>query len=260
MTTKPFAWDGRKLADVPALTAYLRTLPRPAWARAVVIHHTWRPTVAAWRGRSTMDALQRYYRDEVPWRDVTTRALRRGWDAGPHLFIAPDGIWVGTPPTTRGVHAGAWNGWSLGVEVVGDYDLSPWAEATRVTVVASVVALFDWLDLKRASMDTLRGHRECGSPKTCPGTRVDMGQVRSWVQGALAGRHQRYRITSPDGWAAVRIAPSKDAPQALDGTAQIASGEVVLIDGFTGAWGHLSRDNPMRDLGFIHQSLLTKVE
>ncbi len=254
-----FAWDGRRLADPDALADYLHTLPRPTWCRAVVIHHTAVPTLDQWRGQRTMDALRKYYKDEVQWLDPKG-VVQRGWSAGPHLFLAPDGLWVGTPPMTVGVHAGNWNRWSIGVEVVGDYNRVPWSEPTRQRVLATTVALFTWLGIRQANLDTLRGHRECGSPKTCPGSAIDMDQVRAWVQQALTQQHQRYRVSSPDGWAAVRIAPDAKAPKALGDTATLQNGTTVLIDGFNGQWAHLSRENPMRDLGFVHRSLLVAAE
>jgi hypothetical protein len=82
-----------------------------------VVHHTWRPTTAQWAGMRSMQALQRFYAE-------------KGWTAAPHLFVAPDGIWLFTPLRDVGIHAGTGNSgysngkfwYSIGVEVVGDYD------------------------------------------------------------------------------------------------------------------------------------------
>src|SRR5262245_60442911 len=86
-------------------------------ASRVVLHHTWVPTVAQWAGQRSMQALQRYY-------------AGKGWTAAPHLFVGPDAIWLFTPLKDVGIHAGTGNSgtsggrfwYSIGVEMVGDYD------------------------------------------------------------------------------------------------------------------------------------------
>jgi len=90
------------------------------WARGVVLHHTVSPTLATWQGTKTMHAMANYY-------------ARLGWDRGPHLFIAVgsrskslDGIWQMTPLNLKGIHATTANSWAWGIEVVGNYDASPW--------------------------------------------------------------------------------------------------------------------------------------
>jgi hypothetical protein len=75
----------------------------------VIIHHTAKPTPDTWNGEATMLAMKRYYEQT------------KGWDHGPHAFIAPDGIWVMAPlgTTNRG------HGWSnttdINIEIVGNY-------------------------------------------------------------------------------------------------------------------------------------------
>lgn len=192
---EPFAWDGRHLPDIVALRTYLATLQPPSWSpgkgkpavpvKCVVLHHTWKPTRAQWRGATTMAGLKRYYRDEVIWYDAKGRK-QRGWSAGPHMFLAPDGFWIGTQPTTQGVHAGTWNSKSIGIEIVGNYDIEPWPEKTRHDVLEAVDAYFDWLRIPAVTLDTLRGHRECGSPKSCPGSKIDMHVVRQWAAARIA--------------------------------------------------------------------------
>lgn len=204
-----------------------------------------------------MQSLMRYYRDEVQWRDGSGN-LRQGWPAAPHLFIAPDGLWIGTPFTTRGVHAGAWNGWSWGIEVVGDYNTKPWDVATRTIVIEVVQSVFAWANLNAASLDTLRGHRECGSSKTCPGSAIDMDLVRGWVNERLRHGIQSYRVKSPDGFAAVRIAPNRLAPQANNGTARLVNGTHVEVDQFVGQWARIAPTNTVFAGNYVHHSLLER--
>jgi len=254
-----FAWDGRKLATITELHAHIATLPVPAWPRGVVVHHTWNPTVRSWKGAQTVAAMGRYYERDVSWTDGAGQK-RKGWSSGPNLFVAPDGFYIGTPLTEPGTHAGAYNSHWWGMEVVGNYDQVGWPNELRGRIYAAILLLFDWKGIRHATKDTIRGHRECGSPKTCPGTAISMDQVRSDVDALLAQRgtyaFPRYRIQSAEGWVPVRIAPDPRAPRALDGKAQLPTNTVVEIDSFTNGFGHLARTNVMRDLGFISEQHL----
>jgi hypothetical protein len=144
------------------------------WVGGAVIHHTWRPTPVQWRGIASMESLKRFY-------------IAKGWTAGPHLFIcagapnpADDGIFQLTPLNLRGVHAGVCNPTTWGIEVVGDYDKAPWSDATSDLVTHAVRALFDWRELDTTPR-TLKGHRDCNSPKTCPGSAINLDYVRRQV-------------------------------------------------------------------------------
>lgn len=140
-----------------------------AWVERLVVHHTVVPTLAQWKGRASMDGLKRYY-----------QGLR--WHGGPHLFVAPDGIWQGTPMNTPGVHAGACNSVSIGIEMVGNYDAAPWEEPIRSLAEGTLLALLRWRGLPASSV---LGHRECGSTKTCPGRAIDMNALRATLAAGL---------------------------------------------------------------------------
>ena len=144
------------------------------WVGGAVIHHTWKPVPADWRGIASVESLQRFY-------------IAKGWTAGPHLFIcagspnpSDDGIFQLTPLNLRGVHATICNATTWGIEVVGDYDKAPWSDATSALVTHAVRALFDWRELD-TTPKTLKGHRVCNSPKTCPGTSIHLDHVRRQV-------------------------------------------------------------------------------
>lgn len=175
--TKPFAWNVRHFPDSRLFAAYLGSIGRPAWVTGLTLHHTVIPTIDQWHGRSSMDALGRYYRDEVVNLDGS-----KGWPSGPHLFIGPDGIWQGTPVTQRGTHAGICNTGRVGIEVVGNYDRAPWAEPIRGHVYSTLVDLLRWLNLDASRIN---GHRDCSSPKTCPGTAINLDTVRREAAGRL---------------------------------------------------------------------------
>jgi hypothetical protein len=149
--------------------------------KGIVLHHTWSPTVASWRGSASIDGMRRYYE-------------KQGWDRGPHLYIctgapnpADDGIWQMTPLNLTGIHATTANRWAWGIEVVGNYDIATWSWRRRHWCRASVLALCAWRGIV-ISRSTLIGYRDVPSPKTCPGRMIDMNIVRSqfaYAQGKL---------------------------------------------------------------------------
>lgn len=141
------------------------------WAKGIVVHHTWLPTIDSWRGKRTMSGMISYYE-------------KQGWTAGPHLFIAhgsqnpdDDGIWQMTPLNIQGIHAKAWNRTHWGIEVVGNYDIAPWPDQTKQLVYDTIATLCTWKGIT-VTKESILGHRETGSPKTCPGTKIDMNTVR----------------------------------------------------------------------------------
>ena len=111
-----------------------------------------------------------------------------GWTAGPHLFIAigsprpdDDGIWQLTPLNMRGIHAGKANAWAWGIEVVGNYDADPWPATTERYAIDAACVLLKWRGIPYTAPAVV-GHRETGSPKTCPGRHIDMDRYRDNVK------------------------------------------------------------------------------
>lgn len=141
-----------------------------AWVRGATIHHTFRPTVQQWRGRFSMAGLVNFYRDE------------KQWTAGPHLFLAPDGIWQLTPLNMPGVHAhDPCNSTHWGIEVVGDYTAQPWSPPLTNLVLDTLAVLFRWRGLV-VSAETLNSHNTCPNNATsCPGAAVNMRDVRTML-------------------------------------------------------------------------------
>lgn len=144
------------------------------WATGVVVHHTWRPEVGQWKGQTTFDGIVNYY-----------KAKRPRWTAAPHLFLVTgspdpknDGIWQMTPLNARGVHAGAWNSTHWGIEVVGNYDAQPWSAPTKALLYDAILILFAWRNIQ-VNPQSVIGHRETGSSKSCPGKLINMNTVRT---------------------------------------------------------------------------------
>lgn len=169
MPQSNFAWD---IHHYPTLQDYLAALlpfKKPDWIKGITLHHTESPTRAQWRGLTTMQNLEPFYRG-------------KGWTAAPHLFLAAltpgpftDGIWAGTPLAVPGVHAGVCNPDHIGIEIVGDYDVEPWPLAVSELVYGVTIALMRWGGIAPANV---LGHRECLPNKTCPGKAINMDAVR----------------------------------------------------------------------------------
>lgn len=148
----------------------------PIMPTQVVLHHTWRPTVAQWQGLTSMRGMQRYF-------------AGLGWTAAPHLFAAPDGIWLFTPLREIGVHAGRGNGsfskgwYTIGLEMVGDYDNARPSGAVWEHALAILGGLA--LRLKLPPAQLLKFHRDY-STKTCPGRAVTptwvVGEIEAWMK------------------------------------------------------------------------------
>lgn len=172
-----------------------------SWARGLTLHHTISPTIEAWAGRRSVENLRDYYATKPTWRDGQGR-LRRGWSAGPHLFIAKgarnpqhDGVWQLTPISRPGVHAVSFNATHLAIEVVGRFDAAPWPAELEQLVTGAAAVTLDWLDLEAS---TINGHRD--DPKTrksCPGSAINLEAVRQRVAQLLDARASGYTAHSP---------------------------------------------------------------
>lgn len=177
---------------------------RHADIRATILHHTYRPNAAQWRGQSSIDAIQRYHVQQRGFRAIAANAYtapdRRIWNARPPTWdnSAANKIsrpWRQVPEDLVRIagHDRQWlNRYGFAVETVGDFDVedprtSP-AMATSLEILALVHRLWN-LPVHHCFL-----HRDVAA-KTCPGRRV----ARHWVYDEL-----RRRLTMPeyDEWAA----------------------------------------------------------
>lgn len=164
-----FNWSGEFIA-FDAFRRYLASLPRYAWIKGLTLHHTGNPPLAQWNGAKSMQGTAEYYQ------------FTKKWTAGPHLFVASgaprsNGVWLGTPLSMPGIHAGKCNSSMIGLEVVGNYDLHPWNSDQENDIYTVLDDIFDWLGLA-VSPQTLKGHRDCLPNKTCPGAAISMPVIR----------------------------------------------------------------------------------
>lgn len=157
------------------------TLWRPGF---IVLHNTAEPNLAQWNhfglgkvaGAQRVRNLNRYYKTD------------EGWHSGPHLFIAPDLIWLACDLTADGVHASCYNRVSIGVEMVGDYSIEPFdsGDGARVrdNAVAALAALHRALKIDPA---TLHFHKQClRDHHDCPGAHVSQPEMVERVRASMA--------------------------------------------------------------------------
>ncbi len=126
----------------------------------LVIHHTWRPTKDSWAGERSIFGFKKYYE-------------KKKWAVGPHMFIAEEGIWLFTPMNRDGIHASSLNKGSIGIEIVGDYDLQQWSGQTKTNALGAIKILMDQLSLTPSNIFF---HRDVSS-KSCPGWAI----TKEWL-------------------------------------------------------------------------------
>lgn len=176
----PMVIDGRVMSE-SQFVAYIEGLvmPDPLPTR-IFLHHTWKPTKESWNGASTIYAMKRYY-EQQPWRDLGGK-LREGWTAGPHLFVADDGIWLFSDIRYDGVGVLGHNTGTRHLEMVGNYDDELPSGATLSNTIAALGILHVKLGLDIANLNF---HRDFSS-KTCPGRAVTKAwiipQVAQWIE------------------------------------------------------------------------------
>ena len=105
-----------------------------------------------------------------------------GWrDVGYQYFIRKDGErQKGREEWVRGAHCWGYNGQSIGVCMEGNFDVE----------VPTYEQILEFLNLSTYIMkkypiitpDKIRGHRECRSRKTCPGTNISCDRIRQLVK------------------------------------------------------------------------------
>ncbi|MBB4199029.1 hypothetical protein CCR94_16180 [Rhodoblastus sphagnicola] len=164
--------------------AYARDLK---WAHGwrpqfVTLHNSAEPNLAQWthfglgkdQGAKRVRNLNAYYKG-------------LGWHSGPHLFVAPDFIWLACDLEHDGVHASCYNKTSIGVEMVGDYSVESFDSGgganVRDNAVAAVAAIYRALGTDPV---TLRFHKECARDHhDCPGKHVDKADFVARVKKAV---------------------------------------------------------------------------
>jgi hypothetical protein len=96
-----------------------------------------------------------------------------------------DGIFQGTPVNRQGTHAGICNSTHVGVEVVWNGDIQPWSPLLLDFLLSTFTVLCHWAKITSINTQTVKGHKECNSPKTCPGAQNSMPLFRAQLAARL---------------------------------------------------------------------------
>jgi len=162
------------------LKTHLANVEKPVWATSITFHNTGAPS------------LEQRPRGFLPEHLTNLKSYYQGlgWSSGPHLFIDEDQCWGMCDFQQHGVHAKSFNSSSIGIEVLGNYDVEApntgrgaqcWTTATAAGKV-----LLDWLGLQPSEL-TVKFHRDDPkTTKTCPGTKVEKAWVIDQINAAAA--------------------------------------------------------------------------
>lgn len=136
--------------------------------------------LAEWRGGQTIRAIQ------------SSLGVFQ-MQAGSHIIVAPDGIWLFTPMSHGGQHSLSGDGgmnedgtswYSIGVEIVGSYDEGRPEGAAWENAKAVMGALSQRLDISPGELITLQ--RAFFTTKSSPGGAIDrdwvVAEVESWIE------------------------------------------------------------------------------
>jgi N-acetylmuramoyl-L-alanine amidase len=138
----------------------------------IIVHHSESPDGA------TLDwsAIRRYHIDHNGWQDI-------GYHYGVEKINGVVEVLVGRMQDQNGAHCNdaGMNHQSLGICVVGNYDLAPpslevWNKT--ITLVASLCRVFS------IPVENIKGHRDYHD-KTCPGTQFNLDTFRTGVSSIL---------------------------------------------------------------------------
>ena len=138
----------------------------------IVLHHTW-------------DTVKQWEKGEVSARYYKKLYENKGWTAGPHIFVAPEGIWLFTDTRYQGIHANKGNEGSIGIEMVGRYDETyPKGKIWKNTKTV-LKLLLKKFDLK---IKDIHFHREYNPDKSCPGKLI----TKKWIKEKIKQTSNRF--------------------------------------------------------------------
>jgi hypothetical protein len=128
-------------------------------------------------GTVSWGAIRRYHVEEKGWDDI-------GYHYGIEWADHDNIILQGRKPNRKGAHclAAGRNSDSLGVCVVGDYDVVP-PDPAKYGITIEFLAMLCFIF--QIPPEEVYGHREFESGKTCPGLAWGLDEVRSDVADLL---------------------------------------------------------------------------
>lgn len=197
MTWKNF--DGKPYTRA-ALAAHIEATDFSTWRRKngsigrpkfIVLHNTSVPTIKQWLA---WDAAKRqqYIKNMEPY------YAGMGWRGGPHFFVPPQADIAAfgfNDLATCGTHASCFNSDSIGIEMVGEFNVEPFDSGPGAMVRDNAVFLLACLHKKLGLTPEpyvygsrgLHFHIECKADNhDCPGKFVHKSDVVAMVTAAMA--------------------------------------------------------------------------
>lgn len=166
--------DGRvvDVSEIPDILAGLQ-FSASFHPKFAVLHNTDTPDIALYEkwvaaGKPTPEQ----------WgRNLASYYAGLGWNSMPHGFVLPDGrILLGAPFNVQGTHTPSWNRFSIGIEMVGNFDRETFAgtptEKTAVALFGELNKFFEWEpDHYVRGVQGIHFHKEdiATTHKNCPG-------------------------------------------------------------------------------------------
>jgi hypothetical protein len=190
---------------------------------AVHMHHTWRPRHRDYAGHASILGMWRYHTQEKGWSDIAQ-----------HVTIAPDGtIWTGrswdAPPASSAGHNGDAAAGPFMFEIIGDFD--PGQDRLEGKQRESVVGVIVAVQRRHGlGAETLRFHRNLGSPKTCPGQGIEFA---AFVEDCRAAHAAAESTVAPASLHTARGRPAGSAarrgrPRPVPGVRHEAVGPALV--------------------------------
>lgn len=179
--------------------AWLRSQrPGHGAVKATVLHHTWSPAAAQYKGRPTIEAIRRYHVQDRGWSDI-----------GANAYACPDGtVFTGRPLTAdnwahaqvslsrpeaeakalAGGDAGWFNKYAFGLETVANFDAEdPYGSGAAAKSYETALRVLEVVHrVYNLPAERLFFHRDVAD-KSCPGRKLDRAQVRADLARRLAG-------------------------------------------------------------------------
>ena len=139
--------------------------------KQIIMHHS----LTKDSGTVSWDAIRHYHVEELGWDDV-------GYTYGLELIDKSYEILAGRMLNETGAHTRGHNRDSVGICLVGNFDLAPVPEAQWKLATRLVAGL---LVVMNTGIEVVHGHRDYASYKSCPGKMFNMDEFRHDVEGLI---------------------------------------------------------------------------
>lgn len=132
----------RKAFNLDQLKDYINALDFSQWKPSLIVwHNTGLPTIEQWEKSTQEDLSKGLIPGITRINNLQDYFKSQGWSAGPHFFVWKDVVWAFTPANKKGVHSPSWNGISIGIEMIADFDKEDDETGTGLLIKNNTIAL-----------------------------------------------------------------------------------------------------------------------